>query len=283
MQPVLPFQTGGKRNKGILASGSAECPLVTVITAVFNGKQHLAQCIESVMSQGYPNLEHLILDGGSTDGTLDVLRTYEDRIAFWKSEPDTGVYDAWNKGLSLARGEWIAFLGADDEYLPNAVAAYMDLARDNPDADYLSSQIEWLHPSGHSRTIGRPWQWPLFGRYMCSAHVGSMHRKRLFDLYGRFDASYRITGDYEFLLRSRAALRAAFIPLVTVHMRAGGVSDSAAAFREANRAKKTTGGLPKLIAFSDLGVGLLKYHAWTSLQFLLRWFKSKRGATPERT
>jgi glycosyltransferase involved in cell wall biosynthesis len=270
MQPVLTTQTGGRRIRGILASGSAEYPLVTVITAVFNGRQHLAQCIESVMGQGYPNLEHVIIDGGSSDGTLDVLRTYEDRIAFWQSEPDTGVYDAWNKGLLLAKGEWIAFLGADDAYLPNAVAAYMDLARNNADADYLSSQIEWLHPSGQSRTMGGPWRWPLFRRRMCSAHVGSMHSKRLFDLYGRFDPSYRITGDYEFLLRSRAALRAAFLPMVTVSMRSGGVSDSTLALREASRAKIQTGGLLRRIALFDLGVGILKYRLRSLLRFTLR-------------
>jgi len=96
-----------------------------------------------------------------------------------------------------------------------------------------------------------------------------MHRSRLFEVYGKFDPSYRIAGDYEFLLRPRAALRTAFIPIVTVHMRAGGVSDSMAAFREASRAKIETGGLPRLIAFFELCKGTLRYRLWTSLQFIL--------------
>ena len=278
MHPVLPSSSGGKRMKGILAENVPGAPLVTVITAVFNGKSYLARCIESILSQDYPNLEHIIMDGGSTDGTLDVLRDYDDRVAFWQSSPDDGVYDAWNKGLQLARGEWIAFLGSDDEYLPEAVTAYMEIARRTPQADYVSSRIKWLQPSGHSITMGGSWQWPLFSRYMCSAHVGSMHNRRLFDSYGCFDTSYRITGDYEFLLRPRAALRTAFLPMVTVCMRAGGVSDSTMALREASRAKVQTGGLPRRTALFDLGVGLLKYRLRSHLHFTLRGFKSIRGA-----
>ncbi len=113
-------------------------PLVSVITAVFNGEAFIASCIESVLSQDYPNIEHIVLDGGSTDGTVAILRKYQDQIAFWQSEPDKGVFDAWNKGLDLARGEWIAFLGADDCYLPGAISAYIELAQRNPEAEFLS-------------------------------------------------------------------------------------------------------------------------------------------------
>jgi glycosyltransferase involved in cell wall biosynthesis len=92
--------------------------------------------MESILRQDYPNIEHIVLDGGSSDGTVDVLRKYDDRIALWKSEPDRGIYDAWNKGLALARGEWICFLGADDEFLSGAVSAYMEFASQNPVAEY---------------------------------------------------------------------------------------------------------------------------------------------------
>src|ERR1700732_3837604 len=94
-----------------------EFPPVSIITAVFNGQDSIASCIQSVLRQNYPNIEHIIVDGGSTDGTVEVLRHYGGQIATWISEPDAGVYDAWNKGLKLASGHWIAFLGADDIYL----------------------------------------------------------------------------------------------------------------------------------------------------------------------
>jgi len=251
--------SGGKRLKQDALPAAPGMPLVSVITAVFNGSDCIAACIESVLRQSYPYIEHIILDGGSTDGTVAILRKYQEQITLWKSEPDSGVYDAWNKGLELAQGEWIAFLGADDEYLPGAITAYMAVARDNPDADYLCSKVKWLHPSGYFRIIGGPWKWPLFNRYMCTAHVGSMHRRRLFERYGSFDTSYRITADYEFLLRPRDKLRSAFIQYVSVCMKAGGVSDSTAALREASRAKRETGGLSQTTAKTDLLWAILKY------------------------
>ncbi len=117
--------SGGQRLKDIWAEGTTEFPLVTVVTAVFNGGSYLEGCLESVLTQDYPNIEHIIVDGGSTDGTLDILRSRQDRIALWVSGPDCGVYDAWNKSLVLAKGGWIAFLGADDPYLPGAISTYV--------------------------------------------------------------------------------------------------------------------------------------------------------------
>jgi glycosyltransferase involved in cell wall biosynthesis len=250
---------GGKRLKEIVAEGSADQPLVTLITAVFNGRSYLAKCLDSVLSQDYPNIEHIIIDGGSTDGTVDVLRQYDDRIALWRSEPDQGIYDAWNKALLEARGEWICFLGADDEFLPGAVSAYMALAAKNPQAEYLASKGRVVHPSGYEEIYGHPWTWKKFSRRMYALHVGSMHKTTLFQRYGQFDTSYRITGDYEFLLRPRAELRFAFMPMVTVLVRGGGISDCTQALHEANRAKLETGGLPRPLVLMDLSLALFKY------------------------
>jgi glycosyltransferase involved in cell wall biosynthesis len=259
MQREQASPCGGKRLKGIVAESSAECPLVTVVTAVFNGQPHVAECLESVQRQDYPNIEHIVLDGGSNDGTVEVLRRYDDRIAFWKSEPDNGVYDAWNKSLAQARGEWICFLGADDEFLPGAVSAYMALATENHQAEYLSSKVRWVHPSGYSRTFGEPWTWGRFSKFMCAAHVGSMHRSSLFDRLGTYDISYRSAADYELLLRARHQLNAAYMPVTTVMMRAGGVSDSNAAFEEATRAKITTGGRNATLAAMELRIANAKF------------------------
>ncbi len=211
------------------------------------------------MRQDYPNIEHIVIDGGSSDGTIDVLRQYEDRIAFWRSEPDKGVYDAWNKSLTEARGAWICFLGVDDEFLPGAISAYMRLATNNPDAEYLCSRVLWVHPSGYTRTIGKPWTWEGFCKRMCTAHVGSMHRRSLYARLGRYDTSYRSAADYEFLLRARHELKAAYMPVTTVVMRAGGVSDDSTAFAEATRAKIATGGRNKLLAAIELHIANAKF------------------------
>ena len=235
-----------------MAGSRPDYPLVTVITAVFNGRGHLASCLESVISQDYPNIEHLVLDGGSTDGTLDVLRHYDERIAFWKTEPDQGVFDAWNKGLAQARGEWICFLGADDEFLPGAVSAYMALARKHPDAEFLSSRARLEHPTGYSPVFGGPWSWPQFTKAMTTVHVGSMHSRTMFERLGQFDISYKIAGDYELMLRAKDTLRTGFMPDLTVVMRAGGLSDSTAGLYEARRAKLQNSVCSPMRAEADL-------------------------------
>lgn len=235
------LDSGGYRKNQDTAPLIQSEPLVSVITAVFNGNDCIAKCIESVISQDYPYVEHIIVDGGSKDGTVETIRRYGDRLALWISEPDSGVYDAWNKGLQLARGEWIAFLGADDVYLPHAIGTYMKLAKENSEAEFLSSRARLDHITGYAPTFGGPWEWPRFSRAMSTVHVGAMHHRKLFDRYGDFDTRYRIAGDYEYLLRARNTLRTAFTPAVTVVMRAGGLSDSTAGLYEARQAKIENG------------------------------------------
>jgi len=249
---------GGQRLKGITAPSGSEHPLVTVVTAIFNGQPHVEGCLESVLAQDYPNIEHIVLDGHSTDGTIDVLQRYDNRIAYWKSEPDKGVYDTWNKALVEARGEWICFLGADDEFLPGAVSAYMALAARYPTAEYLSSQIRWVHPSGYERIRGRSWEWRSFLRWMSVAHVGSMHRRTLFDRLGLYDTSFGSAADYELLLRARGLLQAAYMPVTTVIMRAGGLSDDPNAFADATRAKIISGGRNPTLAVLELQIARVK-------------------------
>lgn len=234
-------KTGGYRSRLKAGSNVASEPLVTVITAVFNGNDCLASCLDSVLNQDYPHVEHIILDGGSTDGTIETLRSYDDRVALWISEPDGGVYDAWNKGLKLARGEWIAFLGADDIYLEGAISTYLKLAAKNPEAEFLSSRARLSHPTGYAPIFGGPWEWPRFSTAMTTIHVGTLHRRSLFERYGEFDTSYRIAADFEFLLRAGDNLRTAFTSATTVVMRAGGLSDSTAGLYEARRAKVARG------------------------------------------
>ena len=105
---------GGLRCNNYFKTGSHELPLISVVTVVFNGKKYLERSIQSVIGQSYENVEYIVVDGGSTDGTLDVLYGYEDSIDYWVSEKDFGIYDAMNKGISLSSGQWIYFLGADD-------------------------------------------------------------------------------------------------------------------------------------------------------------------------
>ena len=94
---------------------------VSIITAVYNAAPTLEECLLSVRSQSYRDVEHIVIDGGSTDGSVEILQRHSSLLAYWVSEPDSGVFDAWNKGLSMATGEWIAFLGAEDVFTPRCV------------------------------------------------------------------------------------------------------------------------------------------------------------------
>lgn len=256
---------GGLRLRGIAPKRADDQPLVSIITAVYNGAAHVEECIQSVLSQQYPNIEYIVVDGGSTDGTVDIIKRYDDRIDYWVSARDKGIYDAWNKGLALATGEWIGYLSADDAYVPDAVAGYVELIGSERevgrDVEYVSSKI--LYKDGdNARLMGQAWSWPTFQRYMNVVHVGSLHSRAFFDRYGVFDPNYRICGDYELLLRPRGKLKAAFRDFVTVHMRAGGVSNSSTrALDEAFKAKRETGGRNALLCAFERIVAIAKYRA----------------------
>lgn len=248
-------EEGGRRVKGFKNSGSPNRPLVSVITAVYNGQQHLRQCIQSVKEQTYPHVEHIIVDGGSNDGTVEILKEQDDAIDLWVSEPDKGIYDAWNKGVALASGEWIAFLGCDDVYLPNSIEEYISYIASEGGAefDFVSSKVALTNQSLKTiRVVGQPWQWPRFQRFMNVAHVGSLHNRRIFTQYGLFDTRFRIVADYELLLRPRGSLRAGYLDLVTVKMRVGGISQiGTKVHQEQMRAKVLTGGRNRFVAYFE--------------------------------
>lgn len=226
-------------------------PLISVIVAVFNGAKTLQQCIDSVARQTYPNKELIIIDGGSKDGTADLLEANREQIDYWISEPDRGIYSAWNKGLARAQGEWVCFLGADDYFWDVRVLERMaeQLEKLPPDIRVAYGQIMLLNNNEKNlHTIGEPWQKAKerFKQVMSIPHPGLMHRRSLFEQHGNFDESFRIAGDYELLLRELKTAEAVFIPdIITVAMRQGGLSSKASnaiyAMKEARRAQKMHG------------------------------------------
>lgn len=207
-------------------------PLITIIIAVFNGVDTLQQSIDSVIQQTYPNKELIIIDGGSKDGTVDLLKKNSDTISYWISEPDRGIYNAWNKGLKKANGDWITFLGSDDYFCDEHVLETMsaDLQKISSDVRLAYAQIMLLGSDGVDLfPIGEPWN-DVKRRFMrgeCLPHPGMMHRRNMFEKNGQFDESFRIGGDYELMLRELKTADAVFIPnLISVSMRPGGISNS---------------------------------------------------------
>lgn len=108
---------GGQRSKGVFKKSLPLRPLITIVTVVFNAAHYLEQAILSIIKQKYENIEYIVIDGGSNDGTLAIINKYEKEIDYWVSEKDDGIYDAMNKALSVANGDWLIFIGADDELL----------------------------------------------------------------------------------------------------------------------------------------------------------------------
>ena len=216
-------------------------PLITIIVAVFNGSKTMQQCINSVAQQTYVNKELIIIDGGSLDGTVELLKSNQENIAYWISEPDRGIYNAWNKGLPQAKGEWICFLGADDYFWDVRVLDQMvsQLATISPNINVAYGKIMLLSSDGEKLyAIGKPWGTVKnrFKQLMSIPHPGLMHRANLFRKYGNFDEAFRIAGDYEFLLRELKSNDAMFMPnLITIGMRQGGVSSDPANAVEAMR------------------------------------------------
>ena len=201
-------------------------PLISIVVASKGEIDFLRQTIDNVITQGDSSVELIVIDGGSNDGTDRLLASYGSCVRAWLSEPDRGIYDAWNKGLALSRGRWIAFLGAGDIFCQDALKIYKEFVINTDCLEFVSSKVKVHRPGTFSRIIGQPWDWSIFRHYMNIAHVGSFHNRELFNRYGQFNSNLKICGDYEFLLRSRSALKSGFIDDVTVEMMSGGISDS---------------------------------------------------------
>jgi len=250
---------------------------ISIVTAVFNGNKTLERLINSIRMQQDTNVEFIIIDGGSTDGTLDIISSNSDIINYWVSDRDKGIYDAWNKGIEAASGDWIMFLGCDDILLPNALKdyrKYLDLLPAAKSYDLISSQLEMIDSNETViRIKGSAWKWPKYLREVTIAHPGALHSSNLFKTYGLYDITYKIVGDFELILRPRNNLKAAFMNIVTVQMSEGGASDSFKAIVEHYRAATSTGqyskilgGLNVAVVFSKLS--LKKIYSFFRLEYI---------------
>lgn len=202
---------------------------LSIVVAVRNGGDVIKRCIESVLSQKSNEVELIVIDGGSTDDTVDIIRSYGARIHYWESASDRGIAHAWNKGVDHASGDWILFLGADDSLLDAQVVGeilpHLEAFKDK--ARVVYAQV--LAVDGEGKVLKElssawnPKKFVYFGMYFC--HQGVFQARSLFAEHGGFDESYKYGLDYEFLLRHLINHDAVFVPDVTVaKMQLGGVS-----------------------------------------------------------
>lgn len=226
-------------------------PTVSIITVVRNNVRTLASTIESVRAQTYSPIEHIIIDGGSTDGTLDVIERYRAGFAVVISEPDRGIYDAMNKGVARATGDIVGTLNADDFYAdPHVIETVVRTMREG--VDVVWGDLDYVGSEDASRVIrhwrSSPYTTGKFRRGWMPPHPTFFVRRSLYERYGHFRDELRIAADYELMLRflEKNHVPSRYIPSVLVKMRVGGASNRSVtniirANREAWRAWKMNG------------------------------------------
>ena len=215
----------------MISAGSVQVK-VSIITVCLNNASTIEQTIESVIRQEYSPIEYVLVDGGSKDGTIDIICKYKDKISRLISEPDNGVYDAMNKGLKVATGEIVAFLNADDFYADESVVSEIvsHLSKNSLDAAYgdllyvrrtnAERIVRFWKPGAYKRGAAlRGWAIP---------HPTFFCRRGIFEKYGHFNEELKIAADFELILRliEKHRIRVGYLPKVLVKMRTGGKANS---------------------------------------------------------
>lgn len=215
----------------------ATCPArtVTVITVSFNSAGTIVDTLRSVAEQSHPAIQHIVIDGGSIDGTLNVIERHGRHVARIVSERDNGIYDAMNKGLALASGAFVGFLNADDMFAHRDVVAHIAAAAGTGPIDAVYGDLVYVDRTDPDKVV-RYWRSGQFEAsklrfgWMPPHPTLYVRQSRLLEL-GGFDTQFRIAADYDFVLRclGLANMRVAYLPQVLVKMRTGGVSNGSTA------------------------------------------------------
>ena len=229
---------------------------ISIITVSYNAVATIEDTIQSVLNQSYKNIEYVIIDGGSSDGTQAIIEKYSDKISYYVSEPDGGIYFGMNKGVTACKGDFIGILNADDVYASKTVisnvAELLQTAKTDTlygDLEYVTEQNlnvvvrKWISGSFERKKFLRGWMPP---------HPTFFVKKELYLKYGLFNTSFKISADYELMLRFlfNNGLSAVYLPQTLIKMRVGGVSNSSLknrlqANREDRRAWKINNLTPK--------------------------------------
>ncbi len=258
-------------------------PLISVITVSFNSVKFIEQTLQSVLSQSYPHKEYIVIDGGSKDGTAEIIRRHGPQLAYWHSKPDRGLAHALNLGLAQATGDWLIYLHADDFFLDPLVLEKMaPHLLEHPDADVVYGNCLKMtreadpKPAPWRQIMGGPWSWQVFRRRCDPPHQAAFTNRRYFDRVGPFNEAFGIAVDYEFFLRGGSGLQAVYVPVAVSGMREGGLSENPLPnFREARNAKIMRQALPAWLAWLTFFAHLNRHVLGRLLHHLLDPFSSR--------
>jgi len=204
---------------------------ISIITSVYNCKDTISDAIESVISQTYEKIEYIIVDGASTDGTMKIIRKYENKISIISSRPDDGIYDGFNRGIAMATGDIIGFLHADDIYEDRDVVKKIVSVFKQEQADAVYGDLVYVHHEDTDK-ITRFWKSGKFSHHKLKRgwmppHPVFFVKRELYEKHGVFDKTLKIAADYDFMLRvlTKRDLTVTYLPEVLYRMRTGGMSN----------------------------------------------------------
>ncbi len=238
LQEQQEKRAGGLRTRGIEVQGGPGHPLVSIITIVFNGESSIRQTIDSVLRQSYDFIEYIVIDGGSYDDTISIIREYDAKIDYWQSEPDKGISDAFNKGIGAARGEFIGLVNAGDWYETDTVKRVVETFMAEPEVGVVCGVLQFwkgLQREYLCRSVPA-----LLEREMTVTHPTCFVRASLYHHCGLFATDYKFAMDYELLLRfKRQGGKFLSLESVLANMQHDGVSEEnwKRALQETHRAR----------------------------------------------
>ena len=204
---------------------------VSIITVVYNNKDTIKNAIESVLNQTYKNIEYIIVDGASTDGTVEIIKSYGDSIDKFISEKDNGIYDAMNKGIRLASGDIIGILNSDDFYANNNIIEKVVKEFEDKKVDSVYGDLVYVNAKDTNKIVrywkSKPYKKGLFKKGWHPAHPTFFVKKKIYEKYGLFNLDFKIAADYELMLRflEKHQISNSYIPEIIVKMRLGGESN----------------------------------------------------------
>ena len=261
-------------------AGNLHTPTISVVTVCRNSAATIEKTIESVLAQKESGVEYVVVDGASTDGTLDIVRSYQ-AIDSFISEPDQGIADAFNKGILLATGDIIGLINSDDQLCPSALATVRRYFSEYPDIDVIHGDVILLGGSKVIKRIKPSGRWWYPWRLVLFNHPATFVRREVYLQYGLFDTSYRIAMDVEIFLRwMSSGVKIKYLPEVLVNMQAGGASGQQAitGYREVQRAALHHGFHPFLVNLQLIG----KLCVWWMLEVIAKINQEKTSVKASR-
>lgn len=210
--------TGVCERHSDLVGNTIDWPKVTIVTPSFNQGQFLEETIRSVLLQGYPNLEYIVIDGGSTDNSIDIIRKYEPWLSFWVSEPDEGQADAINKGFAKSTGEFIGWINSDDFLYPGVIKRVVEIFQTKSRVEMIYGDVDcgWPEKNKVHRLLGEQIE---FSEMLRTIRVpipqqGSLWRRSVLDRVGNLDSRWQVVLDQEFFTRVAEKCQILYLPMV---------------------------------------------------------------------